>query len=195
MGHEAAQLTVIAANSTRWQIAHLLGLLGFLLWAPALFGLAGLGRRRWPKWAGVATALGVVGLVGTGFLFALEGFAWGALGTAAQQPGVDPASLATALNELRTSAWNTPYLLAGAWLAGFAIALRLAVLTANLAPAAANVLAVGLALTAFEQTIHDNRFFIVTSTVLAIGGIATAVSLRAHSGRPRAGAHPQPVGP
>src|SRR5918996_4337564 len=66
-GNEAAQLAAIAADSERWQIAHLIGFLSLLVFAAALFGLAYVVRRQRPRLGLAAGAAGVAGVVGGSF--------------------------------------------------------------------------------------------------------------------------------
>src|SRR5918995_1033259 len=100
-GNETAQLAAIAADSERWQIAHLIGFVSLLVFAAALFGLAYVVRRQRPRLGLAAGAAGVAGLMGLSFAFALDGVKWGGLGGGSPPPRGGPPTAALALHEVQ----------------------------------------------------------------------------------------------
>src|SRR5690349_1446156 len=81
------QLDVVAGGLNRWYLAHLLYVVGFALFLPAVMAL---GRRLRDDAPGLelwGTALGVVGLVASTALVALEGFGTWQLAQAGDRAG------------------------------------------------------------------------------------------------------------
>jgi hypothetical protein len=181
-GNEAEQLTAIAASPTRWQLAHLIGFLGVVVFAAAIAGLAYLVRRTRPRLGLAGGALGIAGLLALAFALALDGYAWGTIGDLYGREELDGSTLATALDELQNSAWSVPYYaLIALWVAGMLL------LAAGAAPAvgapAAALLGVGTILVSIEGLIADNAYFIASSAVFLVGGAACGVAaLRAGDG-------------
>jgi hypothetical protein len=71
------QIDVVAGGLNRWYLAHLLYVVGFALFVPAVMALGRRLRGEAPGLELWGTALGVVGLVASTALVALEGFgAW-----------------------------------------------------------------------------------------------------------------------
>ena len=178
-GNEAEQLAEIAAAADRWQIAHLLGFLGLIGICAAILGIAWVVRPSSPRlglWAGAA---GVVGVLGFAYAFALDGYTWGVLGEVSGRPETDAATIQTAFGEVQESSWSLPYyalavlgflggMLGLCW--GLARSGRIG------APAAA-LLGVGAVAVAVEGMIPDNAYFIASSGLFLLGGIAVAREL------------------
>jgi hypothetical protein len=170
-GNETAQLAAIAADSERWQIAHLIGFVSLLVFAAALFGLAYVVRGSSPRLGLAAGAAGVAGLMGLSFAFALDGFTWGVLGEISARPGSDPATAELALHEVQQSAWSAPYYALTALWAAALVALAWGAARAGvLRPAPAVLLALGTIAVGLEGVILDNAYFIASSALLLLGG-------------------------
>jgi hypothetical protein len=176
--HEAEQLKVIADHYQRWQVAHFLTLVSLLLFVVVVCGLAWLLYSRLDRMAIVGGLLGLWGLVCLGGVLALDGFTWGALGQVTTWSGVDRHTLALALKAVQQSHWNLPFY-AGAlmWLVGLLI-LTIGLIRTQSIPAAAGwIFALGVALVGIEAAIENNTYFIVASSVLAIGGVWVGIAL------------------
>jgi hypothetical protein len=178
-GNEAEQLVEIAAASDRWQIAHLIGFLGLIGICAAVLGLAWIVRRSHPSlglWAGAA---GVVGVLGFAFAFALDGYTWGVLGEVSGRPGTDPATIEAAFGEIQESGWSLPYYaLAVLGFVGGMLALASGLARGGwVSTAAAALLGIGALAVAVEGTIPSNAYFIVSSALFWVGGIAVAREL------------------
>lgn len=177
-GNEARQLAEIGANYGRWQLAHLIGFLSLLALAAGLLGLAYLVRRRRPLLGLVGGAMALAGLMAAAFAFALDGFTWAILGEVWTRQGVDRQSIELALHDVQTSTWALPYLvLILLWFAGMA-ALAWGAARARAVPLwAAAVFVLGGVLTALDSEIQDNAWFLLSSGVLLVGGVATGAAL------------------
>jgi hypothetical protein len=177
-GHEAEQLTEIAGNVERWQIAHLIGFLGALALMAAALGLAYLVRRRMPRLGLVAGAASVIGLMAIAFAFALDGFTWAVLGDVASRPGIDGPSMQAALREVQQSSWTLPYYsLIGLWIAGM-VALAYGAQRSGLIGARpAALLALGTTLVGIEGAVASNAYFIASSAILLAGGVDTGIAI------------------
>src|SRR3954467_12468679 len=119
-GHEAQQLARIGTDYQRWQVAHGIGLLSACVMTGALLGLAFHVRRTQPTLGLIGGALAVVGAIGLGAGFAIDGFTWGALGAISTEGSrVDPGTVQYALHTVQYSHWLIPYYgLIGLWIAG-----------------------------------------------------------------------------
>jgi len=175
-GNEAEQLEAIASSATQWQVAHLIGFISLILVVGGLVGLAFLLARDRPRLAITGAALGVAGALAFAFAFALDGFTWGTLGELSNRPELDDATLAATLDEVQNSAWTLPYYaLILAWVTG------MVVLAWGLAPrigvGAAALLGGGAVLVGLEGLVADNGYFIASSAVFLLGGIATAIAI------------------
>jgi hypothetical protein len=187
-GNEAEQLAAIAADADRWQLAHLIGFLGLLGICGAVLGLAYVVRRTQPSlglWAGAAA---VAGLLGFAFAFALDGYTWGVLGEVSGRPGIDPETIETAFGEIQESGWAVPYYaLAVFGFVGGMLALSWGLARGGWvgAPAAA-LLALGALAVAIEGLVASNAYFIASSALFLVGGVAVARELlRVADGRLR----------
>ena len=177
--HELQQLQTIADNYTRWQLAHFLTFIAILLFTLVVCGLAWLLYSRLPGMALLGGVLGIWGLIALGGVLALDGFTWGALGQVTTWGGVDKHSIAEALLAVQQSKWNIPFY-AGAllWIAGLLI-LTIGLIRQRLIPAAAGwIFAAGVVLVGIEGAVQNNAYFIVSSAVLAAGGIGVGLALR-----------------
>jgi hypothetical protein len=170
-GNEAQQLAHIGENYQRWQLAHAIGLLSACVLTGALLGLAFHVRRTQPGLGLVGGALCVVGAIGLGAGFAIDGFTWGTLGAISTENRVDPSSVQYALHTVQYSHWLIPYYgLIGLWVAGV---VALAIGARRTTPAwAAGLLGLGALLTGIEGAIAANWYFIASSIVLLLGGAA-----------------------
>jgi hypothetical protein len=177
-GNEAAQLEAIAADSERWQIAHLIGFVSLLIFTAALFGLAYVVRGPRPRLGLAAGAAGVAGLMGLSFAFALDGFTWGVLGEISARPGADPATAAIALHEVQQSAWSAPYYaLTALWGAALVTLAWAAARAGVIGPAPAALLALGTIAVGLEGVVQDNTYFIASSALLFLGGAWAGVAI------------------
>jgi hypothetical protein len=180
-GNEARQLDAIADAYERWQVAHLLGFVGLLVFAVAVLGLASLlhdARPRAALWGG---ALGLAGLIGFAGVISLDGFTWGVLGEVSARPGVDARTVEIALDEVQNSAWSLPYYALGAAFIAGVIVLAVGAAGAGIVSRAAGALLVLAALmTGTETAIVSNAYFIAGAVVLLVAGVAVAASLREH---------------
>jgi hypothetical protein len=177
-GHEAEQLRAIAADYTRWQVAHFLTYVSILLFVAAVVGLAWLVHGRRPRAALVGGALGLVGLVSIAGVLALDGFTWGVLGEVSSRPGVDARTIRLAFHDIQESEWNLPfYVGALSWLIGLVV-LSVALIRERLVPAWAGwVFAVGAVLVGIEAGVENNVYFVIAAAVLAIGGTAVGAAI------------------
>ena len=174
-GNEAEQLTAIAEAADRWQIAHLIGFISVPFFALVIIGLAAIVHRSQPGLAIAAAAAGIVGLMGFAFALALDGYTWGVLGDVYADPGIDAATLEAAFEEVQGSAWTIPYsLLSVAWL-GAMLALAWAAARGGwIGAPAAVLLGAGSLAVWLEGLIPDNAYFIASSALLLVGGVAAA---------------------
>jgi hypothetical protein len=186
-GNEARQLDSIGHSYTRWQVAHGIGLLSACVLTGALLGLAFHVRRSQPTLGLVGGALCVVGAIGLGAGFAIDGFTWGLLGAVSTDQRSAPGSAEFTLHTIQHSRWLIPYYgLIGLWVAGV---VALAIGALRTAPAwAAGLLGVGAILTAIEGAIAHNWYFIASSAVLLAGGAAVAAAIARMDDRAFAGA-------
>jgi hypothetical protein len=178
-GKEVQQLAAIAADAERWQLAHLIGFVGLLAIGFAIVGLAWIVRRthrRLGLWAAVA---GLAGVIGLAFAFALDGYAWGVLGEVSGRARADSVTIGLAFDEIQESGWAYPYYALG--VLGFLGAML--ALSWGLADGgwtslpAAGLLAVGSFAVVLEGAIASNTYFIVSSALFLVGGIAVAREL------------------
>jgi hypothetical protein len=178
-GNEAEQLAAIAADPERWQIAHLIGFASLLAICVFVLGLAWIVRRTQPSlglWAGAA---GIAGAMGFAFAFALDGYTWGVLGEVSGRPATDAATIQAALGEVQESSWALPYYaLAIVAFVGAMLALSWGLARGGWASArAAALLALGSLAVAIEGVIASNAYFIASSALLLVGGLAVAREL------------------
>ena len=82
----------IGGHYQRWQFAHGIGLLSACIMTGALMGLAFHVRRSRPTLGLIGGALAVVGAIGLGAGFAIDGFTWGTLGAISTETRVAPGS-------------------------------------------------------------------------------------------------------
>jgi len=172
-GHEAEQLNEIGTHYQRWQFAHGIGLLSACILTGALLGLAFHVRRSRPTLGLIGGALAVVGAIGLGAGFAIDGYTWGTLGAISTESRVAPDTLQYALHTVQYSHWLIPYYgLIGLWIAGVVV---LAIGVRRTAPLwAAALLGLGGLLVGIEGAVTENWYFIASSVVLLIGGAAVA---------------------
>jgi hypothetical protein len=88
LGRQAA---IIVEQATRWYLAHLLLLIGLVLFVPGLLTLTGLAAARRPRVGYAARVLLVIGVAGSAAIFVAEMLAGrlGALGAGATQEFLD----------------------------------------------------------------------------------------------------------
>jgi hypothetical protein len=186
-GHEAEQLARIGSSYTRWQVAHGIGLLSACVLTGALLGLAFHVRRTQPGIGLIGGALCVVGAIGLGAGFAIDGFTWGILGAISTDNRAAPGSAEFALHTVQHSRWLVPYYgLIGLWVAGVVV---LAVGARRTMPAwAAGLFGLGGLLVGIEGAIAENWYFIASSIVMLVGGAAVALSISRMDDRAFAGA-------
>ena len=84
LGRQAA---IVAAQATRWYLAHLLLFIGLVVFVPGLLLLADLAAARRPRVGSAARVLLVIGIGGTSAIFVAEMLAgrFGSLGAAATE--------------------------------------------------------------------------------------------------------------
>jgi hypothetical protein len=68
----ARQAAIIAEQATRWYLAHLLLLIGLVLFVPGLLTLTGLAAARRPRVGYAARVLLVIGVAGSAAIFVAE---------------------------------------------------------------------------------------------------------------------------
>ncbi len=87
----SGQAAIIAEQATRWYLAHLLLLVGLVLFVPGLLLLTGLAAARRPRVGYVARVLMVIGVGGASAIFVAEMLAGrlGSLGVAATEDFLD----------------------------------------------------------------------------------------------------------
>jgi hypothetical protein len=172
-GHEADQLSEIGTHYQRWQFAHGIGLLSACILTGALLGLAFHVRRSQPTLGLIGGALAVVGAIGLGAGFAIDGYTWGILGAISTESRVGADTVQYALHTVQYSHWLIPYYgLIGLWIAGVVV---LAIGVRRTAPLwAAALLGLGGLLVGIEGAVTENWYFIASSIVLLIGGAAVA---------------------
>jgi len=186
-GHEAQQLARIGTDYQRWQVAHGIGLLSACVMTGALLGLAFHVRRTQPTLGLIGGALAVVGAIGLGAGFAIDGFTWGALGAISTESRVDGASVQYALHTVQYSHWLIPYYgLIGLWIAGVVM---LAIGARLTTPAwAAWLMALGGLLVGIEGTVAANWYFVASAIVFLLGAAAVAFAISRMDDRAFAGA-------
>jgi len=186
-GHEADQLAEIGGHYQRWQLAHGVGLLSACVLTGALMGLAFHVRRSRPTLGLLGGALAVVGAIGLGAGFAIDGYTWGTLGAISTESRVAPDSVQYALHTVQYSHWLIPYYgLIGLWIAGVVV---LAIGAARTAPLwAAGLLGLGGLLVGIEGAVAENWYFIASSAVLLLGGAGVALVIWRMDDRAFAGA-------
>ena len=172
-GHEAEQLGEIGTHYQRWQLAHGIGLLSACIMTGALLGLAFHVRRSRPTLGLIGGALAVVGAIGLGAGFAIDGYTWGTLGAISTETKVQFGTVEYALHTVQYSHWLIPYYaLIGLWIAGVVV---LAIGVRRTAPLwAAALLGLGGLLVGIEGAVTENWYFVASSVVLLIGGAAVA---------------------
>jgi hypothetical protein len=106
----ADQLQVIADNLVRWNVAHILILLGTVLFTPATLGLASRLERRGAWFGSIGAALVWVGAVFLGALVGAEAFAPSAMVAAS---GTNPPALAAGLQAILDMQGAMPVVLLG----------------------------------------------------------------------------------
>ena len=109
--NEVEQVLLIAEHYTRWQLAHVIGFLAILAFAPAILSLAFLVRRRQPGYGLVAGALALAGLIGLAAVITIDGYAWGISGELATNSVLGPENAAEVLSDLQGSEWSLAYYL------------------------------------------------------------------------------------
>lgn len=172
-GLEAEQLGEIETHYQRWQLAHGIGLLSACIMTGALLGLAFHVRRSRPTLGLIGGALAVVGAIGLGAGFAIDGYTWGTLGAISTETKVQFGTVEYALHTVQYSHWLIPYYgLIGLWIAGVVV---LAIGMRRTAPLwAAALLGLGGLLVGIEGAVTENWYFVASSVVLLIGGAAVA---------------------
>jgi hypothetical protein len=85
------QAAIVAAQATRWYLAHLLLFIGLVVFVPGLLTLADLAAARRPRVGYAARVLLVIGVGGSAAIFVAEMLAgrFGSLGVAATQEFLD----------------------------------------------------------------------------------------------------------
>jgi hypothetical protein len=173
---------VIADEYTRWQLAHVLGFMGIVVFAAAVAGLAFMVRRRQPRLGLAGGALGLAGLLGLSGVIALDGFTWGALGHVSARTPADPATVQAALDEVQNSAWSVPfYALGAAWLVGMVLLAIGAMRQHAIPPWAGIAMVLAAILAGTETAVVSNAYFIAGATALLVAGAAVGWSIAAMS--------------
>jgi hypothetical protein len=176
--HEAQQLAKIGASYTRWQLAHTIGFLALIVFAAAVLGLAFLVRRRRPTLGLVGGALGIVGLLGGAAVFAIDGYTWGVLGEVSSRPGANQPTMELALHEVQSSSFSLVYYLPVLlWIGGVAALAIGAARYAGVPKLAGGLLALGALMVGIESGVTSNVYFIVSSAIWLVGGIAVASAI------------------
>ena len=175
--NELEQVLLIAEHYTRWQLAHVIGFLAILAFAPAVLGLAFLVRRRQPGYGLVAGALALAGLLGLAAVITIDGFAWGIAGELATTSPLG-ANAQEVLHDLQVSEWSLPYYLTPLGFIVGMVMLAVGVARQGAVPGwAGGLLAVAVLMVGTETAIVSNAYFITGAAVFLVAGIAVALPL------------------
>ena len=168
-------------------MAHGLGLLGACIVTGGLLGLAFHVRRSQPGLGLVGGALCVVGAIGLGAGFAIDGFTWGILGAVSTDHRSAPGSAEFTLHTVQHSRWLIPYYgLIALWVAGV---LALAIGALRTTPRwAAGLLGLGAILTVIEGAVAAQLVLHRLRGRAAAGGAAVAAAIARMDDRAFAGA-------
>jgi hypothetical protein len=176
--NEVEQVLLIADHYTRWQLAHVVGFLGILAFAPAVLGLAFLVRRRQPGYGLVAGALALAGLIGLAAVITIDGFAWGIAGELGTNSPLGPGGAGEVLSDLQGSEWSLPYYLTPVGFIVGMVMLAIGVARQGAVPAwAGGLLALAVLMVGTETAIVSNAYFIAGAAVFLVAGIAVALPL------------------
>ena len=177
-GEELEQVLLIAGDYTRWQLAHVVGFLAILAFAPAVLGLAFMVRRRRPGYGLVAGALALAGLIGLAAVITIDGFAWGIAGELATTSPLGPENASEVLHDLQVSEWSLPYYLTPlAFIVG-TVMLAIGIARQGAVPGwAGGLLALAVLMVGTETAIVSNAYFIAGAAVFLAAGIAVALPL------------------
>jgi hypothetical protein len=176
--NEVEQVLLIADHYTRWQLAHVIGFLGILAFAPAVLGLAFLVRRRQPGYGLIAGALALAGLIGLAAVITIDGFAWGISGELATESVLGPANAAEVLSDLQGSEWSLAYYLTPLGFIVGMVMLAIGAARQGAVPAwAGGLLVLAVLLVGTETAIVSNAYFITGAAVFLVAGIAVALPL------------------
>jgi hypothetical protein len=176
--NEVEQVLLIADDYARWQLAHVIGFLGILAFAPAVLGLAFLVRRRQPGYGLVAGALALAGLLGLAAVITIDGFAWGIAGELATNSPLGPDSAAEVLSDLQGSEWSLPYYLVPLGFIVGMVMLATGVARQGAVPGwAGGLLVLAVLMVGTETAIVSNAYFITGAVVFLAAGIAVALPL------------------
>jgi len=178
LGHERQQLAAVAADVTRWQIAHAGLFVVIVLTVAAAVGLALMLAPAMPRLAAWCGALAVIGAMSFAATDALDGFTWGVLGEVAGRPGTDPRTIEAALHAVQNDGWGLLY-----GLPAFALTTALALLAYGLVragdvPARAGwAFGIGLVAIAINPVFHTTGWYLVSGLIYLAGSLALAAAL------------------
>jgi len=176
--NEVEQVLLIAEHYTRWQLAHVIGFLAILAFAPAILGLAFLVRRRQPGYGLVAGALALAGLIGLAAVITIDGYAWGISGELATNSVLGPENAAEVLSDLQGSEWSLAYYLTPLGFVVGMVMLAVGVARQGAVPGwAGGLLVVAVLMVGTETAIVSNAYFITGAAVFLVAGIAVALPL------------------
>ena len=176
--NELEQVLLIADHYTRWQLAHVIGFMAILAFAPAVLGLAFLVRRHRPGYGLVGGALGLAGIIGLAAVITIDGFAWGIAGELATNSPVGADNAAEVLSDLQGSEWSLPYYLVPLGFIVGMLMLAVGVARQGAVPGwAGGLLALAVLMVGTETAIVSNAYFITGAVVFLVAGIAVALSL------------------
>jgi hypothetical protein len=164
---EGAQLAVIAENLDEWYVAHLLVLVALVLAVPAVLGLMHMLREREAAYGHLGGGLGLLGLLATTGIVAMEGF----VGWQAAVADADRAQMIALFERLNDTAGVViPF-----FIVSFAFALGIALLALGLYRARAvqswmaAFLAIGAVLLAVGGPTASDVLFILGAAFLFVG--------------------------
>lgn len=176
--NELEQVLLIANHYTRWQLAHVVGFLAILTFAPAVLGLAFMVRRRQPGYGLVAGALALAGLIGLAAVITIDGFAWGIAGELATTSPLGPDHASEVLHDLQVSEWSLPYYLTPLGFIVGTVMLAVGIARQGAVPGwAGGLLVLAVLMVGTETAIVSNAYFIAGAGVFLAAGIAVALSL------------------
>ena len=119
-----------------------------------------------------------MGLLGGAAVFAIDGYTWGVVGHVSTKPGVDPHTLQVTLHEVQQSGWSLVYYLPLVlWIGGVAALAIGAARYASVPRGAGALLAVGALMVGVESGVTSNAYFIVSSAIWLLGGIAVGTAI------------------
>jgi hypothetical protein len=119
-----------------------------------------------------------VGLLSAAAVFAIDGYTWGVVGDVSTKPEVDQRTMVLVLHEVQNSSFSLVYYLpVGLWIVGVAALAIGAARWAGIPSVAGALLAIGALMVGIESGVTSNAYFIASSAVWLLGGIAVGAAV------------------